>query len=211
MPGAGRRLARWRGGVITLIVLLVITADQLTKNLWVRSFPEGHTFFEFGFVRLVYVRNSGAAFGILPGQSFAFKIVAIVGILALVAIILLARRRFPYLISRGTTVGASLLLGGASGNLIDRLRFGQVTDFIDVGIWPTFNVADSAIVIGAIITALSLLRLIRMDHGRADGGPETPAPGNDASGIPPPVGGEDGQADDGPGTLPSDAGAAGVG
>ncbi|MEE8352850.1 MAG: signal peptidase II, partial [Dehalococcoidales bacterium] len=183
------------------IVLLVVTADQLTKNLWVRSFPEGHSFFEFGFLRLVHVRNTGAAFGILPGQPTALKIVAIIGILALVAIILLARRRFPYLISRGTTVGASLLLGGATGNLIDRLRFGQVTDFIDVGMWPAFNVADSAIVIGAIITALSLLRLTRTVQGRAGGGSETPPLGDDASGNPPPVGGEEGQS----------PGAAGVG
>lgn len=195
MPaGAGRRLASWRGGVIALIVLLVVTADQLTKNLWVRSFPEGHSFFEFGFLRLVHVRNTGAAFGILPGQPTALKIVAIVGILALVAIILLARRRFPYLISRGTTVGASLLLGGATGNLIDRLRFGQVTDFIDVGMWPAFNVADSAIVIGAILAAISLLRLTRTKQSRAGGGSETPAPGDDASEIQPPVGSEDGQS-----------------
>ena len=158
MPaGAGRRLASWRGGVIALIVLLVVTADQLTKNLWVRSFPEGYSFFEFGFLRLVHVRNTGAAFGIFPGQPTALKIVAIVGILALVAIIVLARRRFPYLISRGTTVGASLLLGGASGNLIDRFRFGQVTDFIDVGIWPAFNVADSSISVGVGIFCFYLL------------------------------------------------------
>ncbi len=195
MPaGAGRRRASWRGGVITLVVLLVVTADQLTKNLWVRSFPEGHTFFEFGFLRLVHVRNTGAAFGILPGQSTALKIMAIVGILALVAIILLARRRFPYLISRGTTAGASLLLGGATGNLIDRLRFGQVTDFIDVGMWPAFNVADSAIVIGAILAAISLLRLTRTGQSRVGGGSETPAPGDDASEIQPPGGSEDGQS-----------------
>ncbi len=193
MPGASR-LASWRGVVVALTVVLVVTADQLTKNLWVRSFPEGHSFFEFGFVRLVHVRNAGAAFGIFPGQSVALKIIAIVGILTLVAIVVLAQRRFPHLISRGTTAGAGLLLGGACGNLIDRFRFGQVTDFIDIGIWPAFNVADSAIVIGAIITGLSLLRLTRTDQGRADGSLETLPSGDDASEIPPP-----------------DAGAAGVG
>ncbi len=199
MPGDGRRLASWRGAVIALTVLLVVTADQLTKNLWVRSFPEGRAFFEFGFLRFVHVRNTGAAFGILPGQSVALEIVAIVGILALVVMVVLARRRFPHLISRGTTAGVSLLLGGASGNLIDRLRFGQVTDFIDVGIWPAFNVADSAIVIGAIITAVSLLRLTRTEQGQAEPGPETPASGDDAPESPPTVGGESGQSPGGAG------------
>ncbi len=194
MPGAGSRLASWRGGVIALTVLLVVTADQLTKNLWVRSFPEGHAFFEFGFLRLVHVRNTGAAFGIFPGQSFALKIVAIVGILALVAMIVFARRRFPHLISRGTTAGVSLLLGGAIGNLIDRLRFGQVTDFIDIAMWPAFNLADSAIVIGAIIAAVSLLRLTRTEQGQADRGRESPASDDDAPEVPPTVGGEDGQS-----------------
>ncbi len=193
MPGAGRRLARWRGGVIALTVLLVVTADQLTKE-WVRSPERPPIIFEWEFFRLQVVHNTGAAFGILPGQSFALKIVAIVGILALITIMVLARRRFPYLISRGTTAGVGLLLGGASGNLIDRLRLGEVTDFIGVGIWPTFNVADSAIVVGAIITALSLLRLTRTERGRAGRGSETPPMGDDASGNPPPVGGEDGQS-----------------
>ncbi len=200
MPGAGRRLARWRGGVIALTVLLVVAADQLTKE-WVRSPERPPIIFEWEFFRLEVVHNTGAAFGILPGQSFALKIVAIVGILALIAIMVLARRRFPYLISRGTTAGAGLLLGGASGNLIDRLRLGEVTDFIGVGIWPNFNVADSAIVIGAIITALSLLRLTRTKQGRAGGGSATSPLGDEASGTPSPVGGEDGQS----------PGAAGVG
>jgi len=56
-----------------------------------------------------------------------------------------------------------LVLGGAVGNLIDRLRFGYVTDFIDVGLWPAFNIADSAITIGVILLAYSLLRLTRAE------------------------------------------------
>ncbi len=194
MPGVGSRLARWRGGVVALTVMLVVTADQLTKNLWVRSFSEGHSFFEFGFGQLIHVRNSGAAFGIFAGRSVALKIIGTVGILTLVAIVLFARRRFPHLISRETTVGAGLIIGGACGNLIDRFRFDQVTDFIDIGIWPAFNVADSAIVIGAIITGLSLLRLTRTEQNRADGSLETPLSDDDA-----------------PESPPSDAGTAGVG
>jgi len=201
MPGAGRRLARWRGGVIPLIVLLVVTADQLTKEWvweWVRLPDRLSTIFEWEFFRIQVVHNTGAAFGILPGQSLALKIVAIIGILALIAIIVLASRRFPYLISRGTTIGVSLLLGGAIGNLIDRIFRGEVTDFISIGIWPAFNVADSAIVIGAIITALSLLMLTRTKQSRAGDAASGPPPGDDASEIPPPVDGEDGQS---PGTA----------
>ena len=167
MPGVGRRLASWRGGVIPLIVLLVGAVDQLTKA-WVTSPDRLPVIFEWAFLRIQVVHNTGAAFGILPGQSVALKIVAIVGIIGLVAIVLLARHRFPHLINWGTTIGVSLLLGGASGNLIDRVFRGEVTDFIGVGIWPAFNVADSAIVIGAILTAFSLFRLTRTEPSRAD-------------------------------------------
>lgn len=189
MPGDGRRLASWRGAVIALIVLLVVAADQFTKALvrrWENSPDSPPIIFEWEFLRIQVTHNTGAAFGILQGQSFALRIVAIVGILALIAIILFAQRRFPHLISRGTTAGASLLLGGASGNLIDRLMRGEVTDFIGVSIWPNFNVADSAIVIGAIIAGLSLLRLTRTEQSRADGSLEIPPSGDDAVEIPPP-------------------------
>lgn len=175
MPGADQqRLARWGGGIIPLIVLLVVATDQLTK-WWVGSPDRPRVILEWGFFRIQVVHNTGAAFGLLPGQSLPLMIVAVVGILALVAIILRARRRYRYLISWGTTIGISLLLGGASGNLVDRISRGEVTDFISIGIWPSFNVADSAIVTGAIIAGISLLRLTRKEQERRDTGATSPS------------------------------------
>ena len=72
-------------------------------------------------------------------------------------------RRFPLLNNWLTWAGLGLVLGGTVGNLIDRLRLGYVTDFIDFGFWPAFNLADSAIVVGVIIFAYSLLSLARAE------------------------------------------------
>jgi len=74
---------------------------------------------------------------------------------------LLFYRHFPLLDSRLGKPALGLILGGTVGNLIDRLRFGGVTDFIDIGLWPAFNIADSAVVVGTIIFAYALLRLAR--------------------------------------------------
>lgn len=144
-----------------LIALLVIAADQLSK-LWIRSnLPVGQSLFGAGLLEITHVRNTGAAFGLFQGQSFLLTIVALVGITGLLACVLVIYRRFPLLDNRLGELALGLVLGGATGNLIDRLRFGYVTDFIDVGLWPAFNLADSAITLGAILLAYSLLRYAR--------------------------------------------------
>ena len=161
MQKVGSPLARWWGGVLALSFLLVVTADQLTKNLWISSYNEGEVIWQLGFFRLVHVHNTGAAFGLFQGQSFALTIVALLGIAMLLLYALLIYRRFPFLDNTLGKVALGLVLGGTVGNLIDRLRFGYVTDFIDVGIWPAFNIADSAVTVGIIIFACSLLPLAR--------------------------------------------------
>jgi signal peptidase II len=103
------------------------------------------------------VHNTGAAFGLFPDQSFALIIVALVSIVVLLLFVFLFSRRFPFLNDRLGRLALGLILGGTVGNLIDRLRLGHVTDFIDIGIWPAFNVADSVVVIGVILVAYSLL------------------------------------------------------
>jgi len=140
----------------------VVTADQLSKT-WIRSYPEGHVIYELGFLQLVPVHNTGFAFGLFQGQSFALIIVAAVGIVSILLAAFLIYRRFPLLATTPNRIALGLILGGALGNWVDRLRFGQVTDFIDVGFWPVFNVADSAITVAAIIIAYSLLRLMRAE------------------------------------------------
>jgi len=161
MQKANRLQGRWRNVVFFLTALLIVTADQLSK-LWIRSnLLVGQSLPEAGFFRLTHVHNTGAAFGLFQDQTFALTIVALVGIAVLLVYALFIYRRFP-LLDNGLGISAlGLVLGGTVGNLIDRLRFGYVTDFIDVGIWPAFNIADSAIVVGVIIFAYSLRSLAR--------------------------------------------------
>jgi len=152
---------KWWNVVFFLTALLLVAADQLSK-LWIRSnLAVGESLFEVGFFRLTYVQNTGAAFGLFQGQSFTLTIVASVGVAALLLYVLFFYHRFPRLNNRLNRVALGLILGGMIGNLIDRICFGYVADFIDFGFWPTFNIADSAGVVGVIIFVYSLLFLAR--------------------------------------------------
>ena len=153
---------KWWNVVFFLTALLVVAADQLSK-IWIRSYSEGHAVFEAGFFRIIHVHNTGAVFGLFQGQSLALAIVALVGVVAILVYALLFSRRFPFLNNMLGKPALGLVLGGTTGNLIDRLisNFGGVTDFISIGIWPTFNIADSAITVGVILLAYSLLSLSR--------------------------------------------------
>ncbi len=157
---------KWRNVVFFLIVLLVVVADQLSK-VWIRSYPEGQSIFELGFFRLIhaYPYNTGAAFGLFQGQLFALTIVSLVGVAVLLVYALFIHRRLPFLDNMQNRVALGLILGGTVGNLIDRLNpnLDGVTDFISIGIWPVFNIADSAVVVGVIIFAYSLLPLARTE------------------------------------------------
>lgn len=144
----------WRTFLGLAFVVLVL--DQVTKA-WLTSFlAPGESVEVIGdLVRLVHARNAGGLFGLLQGQALAFGIVSI----AVVGVIVLyhARsRRDPYL-----SVTLGLLLGGALGNLTDRLRLGYVVDFVDAGIgsfrWYTFNVADSAISLAIVLMLAAAL------------------------------------------------------
>ena len=149
---------KWRNVVIFLIGLAIVFADQLSK-VWIRTnLARGQSLFDIGFLRITHVHNTGAAFGLFTDQSFVLTIVAIVGIAALLFFALLSHRSLPFLNSRLGRVALGLVLGGTVGNLIDRICFGYVTDFIDFKFWPAFNIADSAITIGVIILAYSILR-----------------------------------------------------
>lgn len=149
-----------------LAALSVAALDQLSKT-WIRCFSEGQPIWQAGFFRIVHTHNTGAAFGLLQGHSFALTIVAFVGIAAILTYALLLSPRFPLLSSKLARVALGLVLGGTIGNLADRLRFGYVTDFVDLGFWPAFNAADSAITVGAILLAYFLLSLSRTDKQEA--------------------------------------------
>jgi len=155
---------RLRNTLFLVIVALTIVADQLSK-VWIKSIlAVGQSLPETGYPRLTHIKNTGAAFGLFQGQSFALSIVAFIGAAFLLVFALIIYRKFPFLDSKLGKSALGLILGGTIGNLIDRLRFGYVTDFIDVGFWPTFNIADSAVVIGTILFALSLLPLAKAER-----------------------------------------------
>jgi signal peptidase II len=143
-----------------LTASLVVVADQLSK-LWITTnLHEGQVLFEAGIFQIVRIpRNSGAAFGLFQDQSFVLTIVAFVGIALLLVYAFIIRPRFSPLGSRLARLALGLVLGGTIGNLIDRLRFGGVTDFVSIGWWPVFNVADPAIVAGTILFAYLMLRM----------------------------------------------------
>ena len=137
---------------LIFISLSVIGADQLSKYLIRANMSLGESIPEEGPFRLTYATNEGGAFGLFADQAFLLALVAIIT----VTVIVLYLRYLP----PGSTllkVGLGLDLGGATGNLIDRLRLGKVTDFIDVGAWPVFNLADSAITVGTILIVFHLL------------------------------------------------------
>ncbi|MFC1941215.1 signal peptidase II [Chloroflexota bacterium] len=119
----------------------------------------GGSLFEIGLFRLTHIHNTGAAFGLFQGHSFILTIVAIVGIAVVLLFGLFFLHQFSFLDNRLSRLALGLILGGTVGNLIDRLNLGYVTDFIDFTVWPAFNLADSAIVVGVILFAYSLLFL----------------------------------------------------
>jgi len=152
--------------VFFLTALLVVTADQLTK-FWIRTFPEGQTIFQAGFLQIIRNQNTGAAFGLFQGQSLVFTIIDFIGIAIILVLVLRFSHRFRFLERMVARIALALVMGGTAGNLIDRLNpnLEGVTDFISAGIWPSFNVADSAITVGVILLAYSLIFLTRTEKG----------------------------------------------
>jgi len=150
---------KWQNVVFSLFGVLIIVADQLSKA-WIRDhLSEGWSLFESGFFRIVHVQNTGAAFGLLPDQSLVLTIVGLIITTVILAYVLVLYRYFPWLNSMLGKSALGLIIGGSLGNLIDRIRFGYVTDFIDFDYWAAFNVADSAVTVGSILLAYILIRL----------------------------------------------------
>lgn len=136
-----------------LIAAGVFLTDQALKYLVMRNLGPGESIPVIpGLLDITFIRNPGAAFGILPNQSFFFVIVTLV-VLGVIGYFITKNTRLEPLL----LVSFGFTLGGAVGNLADRLRHGSVTDFIDFRFWPVFNVADIAIVLGAFMMAWSLL------------------------------------------------------
>jgi len=156
--------------VFFFTALPLVAADQLSK-FWIRSnLAIGESLFEVGFFRLTRVHNTGAVFGLFQGQSFLLATVALVSVAALLLYAFFFHHKIPFLDNWPGKLAISLVIGGTVGNLIDRIHLGYITDFIDFSFWPTFNIADSAIVVGTIILAYSLICLARAGKGSDEQG-----------------------------------------
>jgi len=150
-----------------LLAVAVIAVDQLTKWWAVSTLPGNPIELIPGVLFLRYVTNPGAAFGLLPGAGSFIAL----GAVAAVVLIVLVVHRLP---GRLEAVAMGLVLGGALGNLGDRLfrgpglLDGRVVDFVDFEYFPAFNVADSAITVGAALALLAAFVLSRESRGDAD-------------------------------------------
>ena len=125
------------------LAIIIFVSDQFTKYIVRELLPYRSSFPEQGFFRFTHTHNTGSAFGVLQGQNSPLIFVAIIGITVLLIIYFTQPKPNKWL-----SLSIGLQIGGAVGNLVDRLHQGWVTDFLDVGPWPIFNIADSAIVIG---------------------------------------------------------------
>jgi len=176
-----------------LPVLLGIAGAVLALDLWTKrwateTLADAPPIRVIGdLVRFTYVRNSGVAFGLGAGLPFPYYLFSIAAVLAI--LVLFARGRVH---GTGRRLALALILGGALGNLIDRVSSGEVVDFIEIGVsrwhWPVFNVADSAVSIGVILFAL-VWPSTRAGGPRHESEPGPPGPDPEHRGAPGPVSG----------------------
>lgn len=142
---------------------ILIALDQISKFLIVEFVPLFSNITVVpGFFDIVHVRNTGAAFSLFAGSGAAWRQPLFVSLTLLVVGILVFAYRKLTAEDTWTKTAYACIIGGALGNLIDRVRFGEVIDFLDFYIssyhWPAFNVADTSITVGAVMLMISLLR-----------------------------------------------------
>lgn len=152
--------ARWRRDLLFFAIAAVVVAlDQYTKSLVRSNLQLGEVWDRsFLFVKIIHVVNSGAAFGILQGQTPFLIVTSVLGLAAIALYYV-----YPPMDHGLIRIALGMQLGGAAGNLIDRIRMGEVTDFVDVGGFPTFNVADASISTSIVVV---LIFFLLQDVGR---------------------------------------------
>lgn len=151
--------------VLVATATAVFLADHLVKRLVDSSIPLGSEVGAGSPISLHHINNHGAAFGLFPGLQTVFLVVAV----AVGGYIVVAGQRF----GRGalTQIVLGFILGGAAANAVDRYRQGYVVDYVDVHIWPIFNLADACIVVGILVAVLTFSgRRGRVDDGPSAGG-----------------------------------------
>lgn len=185
-------------GFLFAVAGAVLALDLWTKRWATETLAGGPPVPVLGeFVRFTYTRNSGVAFGLGAGLPFPYYLFSIAA--ALVILYLFLRQRVP---SPARRLALALILGGALGNLVDRVTTGEVVDFIEVGWgrwhWPVFNIADSAVSVGVVLFAFTWPR---REPSALEGDAKGVAAGaaDPTAGLPPPAASETQEHDSGDG------------
>jgi signal peptidase II len=160
--GAGR--AQW--AILLLVAGMAVFADQLTKQVVGRTLGLGESVDIIGPFTVHHVQNSGIAFGLFGSRTEIVIAVTTIAVGAMLVFFARSGRRHPVL-----PVALGLVLGGSVANLVDRVRLGHVTDFLDLAAWPAFNLADTFIVVGVgiLFAALVLADRPHRMHGARGG------------------------------------------
>jgi signal peptidase II len=137
---------------LALVAVAAACADQLTKALVSGRLALGDAVDVLGPFTIHHVRNTGIAFGLFADSTSVVIVLTAVAIGTLIVFFARSGRRHPLL-----PVAVGLVLGGSASNLVDRLRLGYVTDFLDLDYWPAFNLADTFIVVGVGLLFLSFV------------------------------------------------------
>ena len=132
--------------IVQVGISFVFISDQITKYVVYKNMSLGESIPAEGIIRITYARNTGMAFSLF--ENFGIILLILSLIIASILIIYLFTIDKPRILIR---VFSGLVIAGALGNILDRIRFGYVNDFIDVGWWPIFNIADSSITIAIVI------------------------------------------------------------
>jgi signal peptidase II len=156
--GAGR--SQW--AALTAVVLAAIVADQATKHIVGASLYVGERVGVVGPFSIHHVQNSGIAFGLFASATSVVIVLTVLAVIWMLSFFARSGARHPVL-----PVALGLVLGGSISNLVDRVRLGYVTDFLDVGPWPAFNLADSFIVAGVAVLVMTLLAVDRPAASRS--------------------------------------------
>jgi signal peptidase II len=152
------------------IAVAAITADQVTKHVVTSSLALGEETHVAGPLSIHYVQNSGIAFGLFGGATAFVTLFTALAVAWMLVFFARSGARHGLV-----PVALGFLIGGSTSNLVDRLRLGHVTDFLDLGFWPAFNLADSFIVVGVALLVLALFaaertpRRVLQPNGMADG------------------------------------------
>jgi signal peptidase II len=160
--GAGAR--QWAG--LATVSVAAVFADQLTKHVVTRTLPLDDSVHVVGPLSIHHVQNSGIAFGLFASATPIVTALTAVAVAWMLFFFARSGARHPIL-----PVALGLLIGGSASNLIDRIRLGHVTDFIDLRFWPAFNLADTFIVLGVLVLLAALL-LPQRSHLRRQPVPE---------------------------------------